>query len=203
MKKNIVQVVLLVLMIGAAYLLYASLNAPIQFNKAVDSRQAAIIERLTDIRTIQRAYKIKKGNYTDDFSDLIKFIQTDSMEYEVAMGSMDDSVAVAEGRVSSKIVKMAARDTLFSGRKVDFSQLPFIPTTDGLKFKMDTITVRTESGVTIGIFEASTVYDDYLSDLDHQSLVNLKDKRDTENKFAGLKVGSLIKANNDAGSWEE
>ena len=58
------------------------------------------------------------------------------------------------------------------------------------------------SGITIPLFEARAPYDSYLSDLNRQELVNLKDKRSKLNKYVGLKVGSVDEPNNNAGNWE-
>lgn len=203
MKKNVINGVLFVMIVGAAFLLYNSLNSPIKFSNEVTTRSEAIIQKLKDIRIIERAYKIKYGDYTNNFDELIRFIENDSLIYVVAMGSEDDSVAVAEGLVSSVEVLIPARDTLFSGRTVDFKDLPNVPYTEGKQFKLGTATLTTESGVDVTVFEASILYDEFLFDLDKQSLVNLKDKKETENRYQGIRVGRLDKASNDAGSWEE
>lgn len=203
--KNLLQIVLGLLVIAAAYFLYSTLNAPIAFNKTIDERTEAIVTKLKDIRILERAYKVKYGSYTDDFDELIRFIKNDSLEYEVATGSEDDSVAIAEGRVSSMRVMLAARDTLFSGRTVNFDEIAIVPFTDGKKFNLGINNITTESGVEVNVFEASIEYRDFLSDImesDKQEIINLYDRKKTENRYPGVKVGSLEKANNDAGSWE-
>ncbi len=203
MKKNLLSVGLLLLIGVASYMLYNTLRQPILFANEVETRSNAVIQKLKDIRTIQRAYKVKYDMYTDNFDELIRFIENDSMEYEKAMGSEDDSIAVARGLVSSVKIMMAAKDTLFSGRTVDFKDLKSIPYTNGEMFSMGADTIKTESGVNVWVFEIAVPYDTFLHDLDRQSVVNLKDKQKTAFKYEGIKVGSLHKANNDVGSWEE
>lgn len=203
--KNVLQIAFGVLIIFAGYLLYNTLNAPIEFVKTLDERTEAVVAKLKDIRIIERAYKVKYGSYTDDFDELIRFIQNDSLEYEVASGSEDDSVAIAEGRVTSVRVMLAARDTLFSGRTVNFQEIALVPFTNGKKFNLGVNNITTESGVEVNVFEASIEYVDILADMmesDKQEIINLYDRKKTEGRYTGVKVGSLEKANNDAGSWE-
>lgn len=203
MKKILLQVVMIGLIIFAGYLLYNSLNTPIVFAETLEERSNKVIEKLKDIRIIERAYKVKYGTYTDDFNELIRFIKNDSLVYEIATGSEDDSVAVAEGRVTSTQVLLPAKDTLFSGRTVNFDEIAIIPFTDGQKFILGTNNVTTESGVEVDVFEAYVEYSVLLADWpSRQDIINLYDRKKTENRFPGLKVGSLEKANNDAGSWE-
>jgi len=44
---------------------------PIRFNREKDAREAAIKERLIDIRTAQETFKAVKGYYTGSFDTLI------------------------------------------------------------------------------------------------------------------------------------
>lgn len=204
MKKTLFQLFLAALVLGAAYMLYDTLSAPIVFTKTLNERSEAIIQKMKDIRIIERAYKVKYGSYTDDFDELVRFIKNDSLVYVVATGSEDDSLAVAEGRVSSMQVLMAARDTLFSGRDVNFDELALVPFTNGQRFNLGVNTITTESGVDVNVFEASVEYKVFLSDIpgSEQDIINLYDKKKVEGRYHGIKVGSLEKANNDAGSWE-
>ena len=204
MKKTLIQVGLSVLILVAAYMLYSSLNAPIVFASNFNSRSEEVIQKLKDIRVIQRAYKVKNGTYSNNFDELISFVKNDSLIYEVASGSADDSLAVAEGRVTSYEIAVAARDTLFVGRTVNFDELAIVPHSGGKKFELGVVVLTTESGVDVNVFEAKTEYNVFLGSIPNsrQDLINLYDKRDTEGRYAGLKVGSLEKANNDAGNWE-
>ena len=204
MKKTLIQVGLSALIVVAAYMLYSSLKAPIVFTENFNSRSEEVIQKLKDIRVIQRAYKVKNGTYSDDFNELISFVKNDSLIYEVASGSADDSLAVAEGRVTSYEISVAACDTLFSGRTINFDEIAIIPHSGGKKFDLGVVNLTTESGVEVNVFEAKAEYKLFLSTIPNskQDLINLYDKKDTEGRYQGLKVGSLEKANNDAGNWE-
>lgn len=199
--KNLLQIILLIGVLGLAYVLYEQIMTPLRFNETQAAREKAVVERLKDIRTAQRAYKQKYAHYTPSFDTLINFIKTDSMVYEVKMGSEDDSVAVAQGKVKTTKLKIAVKDTIFTaGFNAD--ELRVIPFSDGKDFIMNADTLVTESKVVIPVFEAKAPYKLFLGDLDEQELINLLDRRESLEKYKGLTVGAIDKATNDAGNWE-
>jgi hypothetical protein len=63
-------------------------------------------------------------------------------------------------------------------------------------------TIETSSKAKISVFEAKTPNDVYLQGLDRQEIVNMNDEAKTIGKYPGLKVGSLVEFNNNAGNWE-
>lgn len=76
--KTALNIVFTIIIIVLAWFLVESIMKPIRFNKEKDAREAAIKERLIDIRTAQEAYKSVKGSYTGSFDTLITFLKTDS-----------------------------------------------------------------------------------------------------------------------------
>lgn len=202
--KKVLQLVLLVAIIGVGYWLYDIINSPVEFQNEVKVRSTAVVERIKDIRTAQRAYKRVHGKYTGSFDTLINFIKNDSMEFLIAMGSEDDSVAVAQGKVKTHKVMIAVKDTIFGKRVFNYDELAIIPFSDNQRFKMAASELKTESSIVIPVFCASAEYKTFLSSLgNNQELINLYDYSNAANKFPGIKVGSLEKANNDAGNWED
>lgn len=203
--KKVIQIVLVVVIIGLAYVLVDQILTPMKFQTAKSTRETAVIERLKDIRIAQRAYKQVNQKYAPSFDSLIYFVLNDSLTFEKAIGSADDSVAVAKGLVKKETFKMAAIDTIFGAKKLSPDQIKsfaLIPYGNGTKFIMDAGTFTTESKVVVPVFECKAPYKDFLSDLDMQELVNLIDERKTFEKYPGLKVGSMTEATNDAGNWE-
>ena len=57
MKRNIIQIVLLLVIIVLAYLVYQSVNKPLVFNAQKDKREVLVIQDLKDIRSGQQIYK--------------------------------------------------------------------------------------------------------------------------------------------------
>lgn len=204
--KKIIQLVLLVAIVLLAWLLYRQFATPMEFQKMQSHREGVVIERLKDIRTAQRAFKQAYSRYTPSFDTLINFVLHDSMTYQRAIGSEDDSVAVARGLVRREIFKVAVKDTIYHGRGLttqDIENLRFIPFSNGKQFLMDAGALETGSKVVVQVFEAKAPYKEFLDEEDyHQELVNLIDQRKTINRYPGIKVGSMTEATNDAGNWE-
>lgn len=203
--KKVFQIVLGLIIIVLVYVLYQQFNTPISFQKEVAVREAAVIERIKDIRTAQQAYKQKYQKYTPSFDSLIHFVLNDSLTFERTIGSKDDSVAVARGLVKTEKFDIAVMDTIFRARRLtrgDVEDLPYIPYGNGKKYIMDAGDFETDSKVIVPVFEAKAPYKDFLGDLNKQELINLIDDARTLDKYPGIKVGSMEQATNDAGNWE-
>ena len=69
-----IQVALWILSIFFAYKIYDSISGPIKFNQVKNERFALVINRLKDIRTAQIAHKDVKGQFSNNFDSLVKFI---------------------------------------------------------------------------------------------------------------------------------
>ncbi len=203
--KKVIQIVLVLVIVGLGYLLYREFATPVEFLSIQEQRREAVVNRMKDIRAAQRAYRTAYQRFTPSMDSLIAFVQHDSLVYERAVGSADDSLAVARGLIREEF-KMAVRDTIFSGRGLsdnDIEQFRFIPYSDGKKILMDAGTLETGSGVTIQVFEAKAPYKDFLEiEGYHQELVNLIDNQKTLEKYPGVQVGSMREATNEAGNWE-
>ena len=206
MKKTLIQIGLFVLVVILGYLLYRQFATPMEFQKTRSQREAAVVERLKDIRLAQRAYRQAYARFTPSMDSLIQFVMADSLTYERAIGSADDSLAVARGQVTREAFKVAVRDTVFARRKLtdaDIRNFQYIPHGDGKKIAMDAGTLETGSGVIVQVFEAKVPYKEFLGEEEYeQELINLIDQQKTINKYPGLKVGSMTEATNEAGNWE-
>ncbi|MFI3294897.1 MAG: hypothetical protein R3Y19_02655 [Rikenellaceae bacterium] len=207
MKKTIITLFLLGIIAGLVYWLYSLFAVTVGFEQSLKERQEVVIERLKDIRTAQRSYRTKYGRFAGSFEDLIYFVNHDSLQMTMTIGSYDDSAAVAQGKVQSVAYMVAVKDTIFpKGFNIEsIKEIPFsVEATGSVQiFKMDTTSIKTESSVTVPVFEAFASYKSFLGDLDRQELINYRDERiNTLGKDDGLKVGSLTLTNNEAGNWE-
>lgn len=199
--RNIISIALLVVIVGLSYALVESIMEPIRFNKERQIREVKIIDRLKDIRTVQRTFKGEFGRYTGSFDTLIDFAKNGQITFELQIGSMDDSAAVAKGLVKRVKQKINAKDSLLKGKNPD--SLRYVPMArPGTQFEMAAGILVTSSKVPVPVFEAKVHYNDILWDIDRQSVVNLIDERKNLDKYPGLKVGDLNVATNDAGNWE-
>ena len=102
MKKVLTIVILPILIIGLAYLLVASIMKPVDFQKEQKQREAVGIERLKDIRTLQEAFKSVYGRFSPTIDSLKDFYNNGKIKVVMQIGSMDDSVAVANTEALKK-----------------------------------------------------------------------------------------------------
>ena len=78
-----------------------------------------------------------------------------------------------------------------------------IPFSNGQRFEMEVNNdYKTSQGIRVPLFEARAPYQSYLGDLNEQELVNLIDREQKLDHYAGLKVGDVYAPNNNAGNWE-
>ncbi len=199
--KVLTYVVFPIAIILLIYLNYDSVMQPVRFQKEVDRRSAVAIDRLISIRTLQEAYKESNRRFLSTTDSLIDFYKNGKITIVRQIGSMDDSLAVAEGRVSRDSIDILVRDTLLKGKGAIIDSISFIPYSGGKRVQMQSV-IRKVSGIEIPLFEAVMPYDDLLKGLDHQLIVNLKAEREDMGQYAGLKVGDIDNPNNNAGNWE-
>ncbi len=196
--RYIFQVILLVAIVVLVYFIYTGVMKPINFEHEKKARYEQVIQRLKEIRTAQVAYRSIYGKYTGSFDTLIHFVKADSFPVEYAEGSLDDSLAVAMGLIVRMTYYVPVRDSLFPST-YPIDSIRFVPGTAGIPFTLKAGTIETASKVVVQVFEAGALNFDILKGLDRQLIVNLNDKMKA---YAGLRVGNIDEANNNAGNWE-
>jgi hypothetical protein len=200
--KTALNIVLSVIIIVLAYFLVQSIMKPIRFNREKDAREAAIKDRLIEIRTAQEAFKSVKGYYTGSFDTLITFLRVDSLPLVFKRGALTEQMAVKKGLISRDTSYIPVRDSVFKeGYPVD--DLRFVPGLKDTQFQMEAGRVMTSSMVLVNVFEAYVLNDVFLSDLDRQLVVNYNEQRTKITGFPGMKVGDVKIPNNNAGNWED
>ncbi|MBO6306096.1 MAG: hypothetical protein J6M55_01180 [Paludibacteraceae bacterium] len=95
--------------------------------------------------------------------------------------------------------------SLYKGRydESTIDGIVLIPFSDGQRFEVEVNNdYKTSQGIRVPIFEARAPFGTYLGDLNEQELVNLIDREEKLEHYAGLKVGDIYAPNNNAGNWE-
>jgi hypothetical protein len=214
--KRALKIILPLMIVGFAWMLYDGIMAPERFKKERELREAEVIQRLKDIRSAQHAFKRVHQRYVASFDTLIAFVLNDSLTFERAIGSDDDSLAVAQGKVTREKFKVAVKDTAFvvvnskekalRERKLsveEIENLRYIPFSGNTEFILDAGYLTTESQVVIPVFEAKAPYITFLDTIKYrQDVINLLGDRKRTDRYKGIKVGSMTEATNDAGNWE-
>ena len=208
--KRALSLVLWAVIIVLAYFVIDSPLEQVRFDKEKDLREDAVVQNLIDIRTSQVKYKEKYGNYTAGLDTLIDFVKNDSLPSVLKEGYLTDSMIEA-GMTEEKAVNLGiiVRDTTYVsalsvifGDDYPIDDLATVPYGEGAQFEMGAGIIRTGSNVPIKVFEAKVLYEVYMKGLSPQEIKNMQAKAFKFEKYAGLRVGSLAEANNNAGNWE-
>lgn len=210
--KVTLKILLTAAVILLAYMCYRSIMGNIEFDEEKKIRDAAIIERLVDIRKVQIEYKNVHKVHAANFDELSKFLNEEKLPFIVKEGvltdeqlekGMTEAEAVKQGIIRRDTIWALAKDTIL-GKNYDVANMRWVPAVPGdkLQFSMDTATIISGSGYEIKVFEAGVKSSDYLRGMDAQLLYNLIEKAEKQGKYPGLRVGSLEEVNNYAGNWE-
>jgi len=209
--RTVIQILLFIAAVALTYFIYRSIQRPIEFGKAKDARYEATVAKLKDIRKAELAYKDVYGQFCGSWDTLINFVSTDSVRNVKAIGELTDSMieakisekkAIAMGLIIRDTVKVSVIDALFGGN-YDANSLRYVPVPgEPTEFHLGQTVITTGSGIKVPVFEAKAHNNVILRGLDEQLIINLNDQRRTNDKYPGLKVGSLIETNNNAGNWE-
>jgi hypothetical protein len=209
--KIVFQIVLVIVAIALTILIYKGIQRPIEFEKAKDARYEATIERLMDIRKAQVAYKDVYGKFTGSWDTLISFVKYDSIRNVRKVGELTDSMieagltekkALRMGLIIRDTIKVSVLDEIFDNN-FNPDELKYIPVSDtSAQFQLGATIITTGSGIKVPVFEAKAHNNIVLRGLDRQFVINLNEQRRTNERYPGLKVGSLVETVNNAGNWE-
>lgn len=210
--RRAISVLFLLIIIVLGYLIIDSIMEPIRFNQEVEVRESATIDRLINIRDVQKAYKDIYKTYTRSFDTLISFLDTTSFQVVKAIGEIPEewleqmgfdkarAKALADGIISREITHVPVLDSLF-GIGFNSDSLRYVPFTQNIIFAMESGEILTSSNLIVQVVEVSTMYDDLLNGLDGQLVVNYKDERMKIVGFEGVKFGSMEEGTL-TGNWE-
>ena len=212
MVKKISQIILAAVIVALVWVIYTQINTPISFEKERDARKAAVIERIKDIRSAERAFNKKFQRFTADFDSLINFVLHDSIEGERKIVDEYDSAAMAQlkkaGKKNVEKFTVAVIDTIFSPRKLSEAEvrnLRYIPWTNNkTEYILEAGMLETESKLVIPVVECRAPYIYFLDTVKYrQEVINyVDDETNNFNRYAGVKFGSMQGGNNEAGNWE-
>ena len=203
-KRSTILILSLVLLITAvllSILIVSGVKKPIVYTDLKDKRLKETINRMKDIREIQKLYKEQYGYYTNSFDTLIKFVEDGQLVVIKAIGSIPDSLlnrkikingktvefkdpeqqALKMGIISRDTIKVFVRDTISKIRRqyirdnspFEARRIGSIPVGKKTPFVMDTATVIA-GGIPVKVFQCYAMYDDILFGLDQQLNINEK-----------------------------
>lgn len=191
MKKRIIQIVLLIVIVFLGYRVWETIQTPVRFLKEKDHRQALVVQKLKDIRSVQQMYRTLNDFFAPNLDLLVHFLKT--AEIPVVNVIYDPTDTLLVKTISDTLGFKPVLDSLFDTR-TDFKldEFDIIPFSDGVKFEMDAKMIN-KGGVMVPAFMAVAKKEYYLNGLDENMIKNplVKD----------MIVGSLEEPTTD-GNWE-
>ena len=152
------------------FAIYNSINSPIEFNMVKNERYLKVIDSLKDIRNAQVAFKSVNGIYSNDFEELVKFV--DSAQFTIVQ-KRDSSYMqydrvyridmLREVIVVDTLGYVSVKDSLFSNTD-SYKSMASIPI-DGIdeKFKLKADIID-KNGYNVPVFEVRVSKDLILFD---------------------------------------
>ena len=212
MKKGLsilINILLFAVIVFLAWQVVKSIQAPIKFNTEQKARETKVVERLIDIRNAEVLYKNANNKYTADFDSLIQFCQ--NAEIPIVKIIPDPTDTTFTRTINDTLGYVKVMDSIKSTREnFDINDLKFVPFAENQQqFELEAGMIK-RNGIDIPVFEARTPYEVYLATPGaafnekewNQRRDNAKAEKESINRYAGLKVGSMEEATTD-GNWEK
>ena len=212
MKKGlsiVINIVLFAIIVLLAWQVVKSIQAPIKFNHEQKARETKVVERLIDIRNAEVHFKNVNGCYTNNFDSLIAFCQ--NAEIPIVKMVPDPTDTTFTRTINDTIGFVMVMDSLRAGRdQFNINDIKFVPFgANNEQFELEAGAIK-RNGIDIPVFEARTPYEVYLATPGvafsekewNQRRDNAKAEKESINRYAGLKVGSMEEATTD-GNWEK
>lgn len=203
--KPILHIVLWAIILFLGYTTYKSVYGEIEFNQLKEKRYALVIDKLKDIRDSQLAYKTVNGKFTDNWDELVKFIETgkftitqrrDSTVLDAEMTRRFGVDMTKDIVVIDTLGTVPVKDSLF-GADTRYKTMMNVPVGEpGAKFKLQAGKLDE-----IPVFEASVDKSVLLFDQDKNLLAKEKEVVSVDGVNGPmLKVGSMTEVNTN-GNW--
>ena len=212
MKKGlsiVINIILFAIIVFLAWQVVKSIQAPIKFGNEQKAREAKVVERLIDIRNAEVLYKNANNKYTANFDSLILFCQ--NAEIPIVKIVPDPTDTTFTRTINDTIGYVKVMDSIKSKREdFNINDIKFVPFSDPQQqFELESGNID-RNGIKIPVFEARTPYEVYLASPGtafsekewKQRVDNAKAEKESINRYAGLKVGSMEEATTD-GNWEK
>ena len=207
--KPVINIALWVLIAFLGYQTYISIYTPILFNQERNKRYSQVIKNLIDIRNSQLAYKQVNGKFTDNFDDLVTFVENG--KYTI-LQRKDASVIDPEltrrfGVDTYKDIVIVdtlgfvpVKDSLFKN-STRYKTMMNVPVgKEGEKFQLQAGFIE-QNDIKIPVFEASVKKDVILSDQDRDMVIQENQVVSVDGVNGNtLKVGSMTEVNTN-GNW--
>jgi len=198
--RLIINLVLVALVFLLIYVLYSSINEPIEFQTEKARREGAVINRLTDIRKAQELYREVHNEYAKDFGSLISTIKTGEIPVVRVIGDPDDPSNTDAIKYDTTLVPAIEYFTQYEAttkRKVNLDSLSYVPFTKGQQFTVQADTLTYQSTL-VNVVEVSTTRTEFMGPYADARFKRYDANYDPKKL---IKFGTMF-APNLSGNWE-
>ncbi len=207
MRKGIQATLLIASLIGL-YLIYKSIQTPIEFARESKARYAKVIAVLKDIRKSEEAYEAVNKTYTNSFDELEKFIENGQFyittQRDTSWTEFDKHFKIdvlKQNVVTDTIGKVLVKDSLFKGSD-RYKQMASVTIGDRtIPIKIETGVITRENEVKFPVFEVKISKKDILEGLDEEEIEKELQKVGVNDiKGPYVSVGSMTEVSS-SGNW--
>lgn len=151
--RLIINLVMIAMIGGLAYLLVNSIQEPIKFKAEKDRRQNAVVDKLIIIRQVQEFYRdIKEGEFAPSFEALVDVLTNGRFRNIRVVGDPDDPNFTGEITYDTSYVQ--AIDTI-KALGINLDSLKYIPFGEGATFEITADTLTYQSTL-VNVVQVST-----------------------------------------------
>ena len=207
MRKGIQATLLIASLIGL-YLIYKSIQTPIEFARESKARYAKVIAVLKDIRKSEEAYEAVNKTYTNSFDELEKFIENGQFyittQRDTSWTEFDKHFKIdvlKQNVVTDTIGKVLVKDSLFKGSD-RYKQMASVTIGERtIPIKIETGVITRENEVKFPVFEVKISKKDILEGLDEEEIEKELQKVGVNDiKGPYVSVGSMTEVSS-SGNW--
>lgn len=190
------------------YLIYKSIQTPIEFARESKARYAKVIAVLKDIRKSEEAYEAVNKTYTNSFDELEKFIENGQFyittQRDTSWTEFDKHFKIdvlKQNVVTDTIGKVLVKDSLFKGSD-RYKQMASVTIGDRtIPIKIETGVITRENEVKFPVFEVKISKKDILEGLDEEEIEKELQKVGVNDiKGPYVSVGSMTEVSS-SGNW--
>jgi len=174
------------------FMVYKSIQDPIEFNAEKTKRENAVVQRLMDVRTSQEIYRLIKGDFAQDFETLVSVLKTARIPILKMVGDKD----ATDGVFSVDTTYVNALDSIMN-LKIELDSLQYIPYSGGKTFYLKAENIEFQKTM-VPVLEVGAVKKDFMGKFGEDRFA-MYDK--SFNPKDMIKFGDLSKPSL-AGNWE-
>jgi len=193
--RLIINLILLAIVVALVYVLAESIREPIAFKNERDKREAAVVDRLIQLRRGQELYRtVTGGEFADNWDDFKRVLRTGQVPFVKVIGDPDDPNFT--GEVTYDTTYADAIETV-NENGWDLDELIIVPFSDGKTFDVQADTISYQKTL-VNVVEVGTKRSTFMGQYADPKYKRY-DARYEPNSI--IKFGDMNKPNT-SGNWE-